>query len=252
MPNFNSSTEAIFALQNISFCYGTSLVLENLNLLFHSQESVVLLGANGSGKSTLLKILAGLQFAKVGKVIGLGRELNEKILTQEEFGIHFRTSVGIVFQNSEVQLFNPTVRDEIAFGPLQICKHEKEVWQQVSQIMERLQISHLADRSPYSLSGGEKKKVAIASILVLNPQVILLDEPTSGLDPRSTKALLELLVQLHSQGKTLITATHDLAHAQKLAERIVVLGESGEVLGDARTAEILANEDLLRRANLID
>jgi cobalt/nickel transport system ATP-binding protein len=240
----------IFSLKNVGFFYGGQSVLRGLSLNFRAEESVVLLGPNGSGKSTLLKLLAGLIYPREGQIFAFGHHLTENLLARDQFGIFFRSSVGMVFQNSEAQLFNPTVRDEIAFGPLQISATEQVVWEHVAATMNKFGIEALCERSPFALSGGEKKKVALASVLVMDPTVLLLDEPTAGLDPRSTKALTTQLQELRTRNKTLITTTHDLDLAAKLAHRIIVLGENKTVLADGAPQEILNNLELLSAANL--
>lgn len=244
-------SENIFSLKGVSFSYGEYAALRDFNIDIHAGESVVLLGANGSGKSTLLKVLAGLVFPRQGKVFAFDREITESLLSRDQFGIFFRSSVGIVFQNSEAQLFNPTVREEIAFGPLQISTDDVLVWEDVAKMMSTFGIETLGERSPFDLSGGEKKKVALASVMIMDPKVLLLDEPTAGLDPRSTKALTMQLLEFRSRKKTLITATHDLNLAAQLAKRVIVLGENQKVLADGFPTEILNDHQLLRAANLI-
>lgn len=246
-----SPSENIFSLRGVSFSYGEYAALRDFSLEIRAGESIALLGANGSGKSTILKVLAGLLFPRHGQVIAFGREIHESLLAKEQFGIFFRTAVGIVFQNSDAQLFNPTVEEEIAFGPLQISAEDASLWEDVAKTMTTFGIQGLRERSPFDLSGGEKKKVALASVMIMDPQVLLLDEPTAGLDPRSTKALTEQLLLFRNRRNTLITATHDHNLAAHLADRIIVLGENHKVLADGSASQILNNPDLLRLANLI-
>ncbi len=158
--------------------------------------------------------------------------------------------VGLVFQNPDVQLFNPTVFDEVAFGPLQMGWPRAEILERVHWTLEWIGAEHLKDRAPYRLSGGEKKRVAIASVIVLDPDVLLLDEPTESLDPRSQSQVIELLESWNNGQKTIITATHQLEILSEIAERAVVL-EDGAVVADATPAEVLANTGLLEAANLI-
>src|SRR4029077_2094392 len=154
-----------------------------LSLNIAEGTRVALLGANGSGKSTLLRILDGLIFPSAGEVLFGGVELIEDHFAEDEFAYDFRRRVGLVFQNPDVQLFNPTVFDEVAFGPLQMRWTKNEIRERVAATMDTLEISHLKDRPPHRLSGGEKKRVAIASVLVLDPEVLLLDEPPAALAP---------------------------------------------------------------------
>jgi cobalt/nickel transport system ATP-binding protein len=170
------NAECLLALDQVSFQYpGGPPVLHSLSLGVHRGESVAVLGANGCGKSTLLSILDGLLFPTSGIYEAFGARITEKRLASEEFNRHFRSRVGLVFQNSDVQLFCPTVRDELSFGPLQLDLPQEQVLERSQDVLALLEIGQLADRAPFSLSGGEKKKVAIASVLTMNPEVLLLD-----------------------------------------------------------------------------
>jgi len=159
--------------------------------------------------------------------------------------------VGLLFQNPDVQLFCPTVFDEIAFGPLQLDLPREDVLEQCHEMIRMLNLEKIAHRSPHQLSGGEKKKVALASVLAMNPEVLLLDEPTAGLDPRTQVWLVEVLDELHSMGKTIITATHDLSILEEIADRAYVMAEDHAIVADGPAAEILDDLDLLLRVNLI-
>jgi cobalt/nickel transport system ATP-binding protein len=241
-----------FRLEGVSFQYmGVQPALENISLEISLGEKVVLLGANGSGKSTLLKILNGLEFPTSGTLEACGEPIDENSLQVEAFSNRFRRRVAFVFQNPDAQLFSSTVRDEIAFGPLHLGLPLAEIEGRVSDIAAMIEISHLLDRAPFHLSGGEKKKVALASVLVINPGVILLDEPTSGLDPRSQRWIIDILVKLHSAGKTIISATHDLDAAREISDSAIVLTEDHRVAAIGPTNEILGDSDLLTSVNLI-
>jgi cobalt/nickel transport system ATP-binding protein len=211
---------------------------------------VALLGANGSGKSTLLRLLDGLIFGQSGAIWFRGEELCEEHLGDEAFAFPFRRTVGMVFQNPDVQLFNPTVFDEVAFGPLQMRWPKNEIRERTGGILERLRIGHLKDRVPHRLSGGEKKRVALASVLVLDPAVLLLDEPTASLDPRSQSELIDLLVEWGGGAKSVITATHDLGDLGDIADACFVL-DGGRLVAEGRPDDILRNTELLQRTNLI-
>jgi len=245
--------ENIFDLQQVGFSYRSEGALfSGLNLTVKPGESICLLGANGSGKSSLLKILCALNYTESGLFRAFGQEITEKQMENDNFCKGFYRKVGFVFQNSDAQLFTTRVWDEIAFGPLQIGLSTEEVQSRVNDIIQVLQIEHLVDRPPYRLSGGEKKKVALAAVLVLNPEALILDEPTAGLDPRSQRWLVELLLQLNSVGRTIIIATHDLNLAHVLAKRAVLLSEEHKVVFDGSTHEAMENTDLLIKVNLID
>ena len=240
----------IFDLCDVYFEYDGIPALHGLSVQIAEGESVALLGANGSGKSTLLRILDALYFPSRGQVSFNGQPLTTDVLQQEKFSLSFRRRVALVFQNPDVQLFNPTVFDEVAFGPLQMQWSKQEVLSRVGATMELMGIAHLRDRPPYRLSGGEKKRVALASVIVLDPEVLLLDEPTSTLDPRSQSQVIDLIQGWKGSSKTVITATHQLEIVEDIANRVLVL-EEGRVGATGTPAEILANYELLLRANLV-
>lgn len=241
---------AIFECRDVHFEYDRVAALRGLSLEIIAGESIALVGANGSGKSTLLRLLDGLCFASRGTVSFRGDPLTQERLHSDEFALAFRRRVALVFQNPDVQLFNPTVFDEIAFGPSQLNLPKPEIRQRVEDALRVMRIEHLSERPPYRLSGGEKKRVALASVIVLDPEVILLDEPTSTLDPRSQSQLIDLLQNWKGASKTIITATHQLEILDELADRLVVL-EQGTVAASGATRDILNDFDLLLRANLV-
>jgi cobalt/nickel transport system ATP-binding protein len=210
---------------------------------------VAILGANGSGKSTLLRILDGLAFAAAGSVAFHGQRLSAEGFGDDAFAFSFRRRVGFVFQNPEVQLFNPTVFDEVAFAPLQLRWPKDRIRERVSAVMETMRIAHLKDRSPHRLSGGEKKRVSLASVLVLDPEVLLLDEPTGGLDPRSQSQIIDLLIEWGG-AKTIITATHDLDIVEDIADRCCIF-ESGRLAADGAPEALLRDLALLERTSLV-
>ncbi len=239
----------MFEIQRLTYRYESIAALDDFSLTIPEGSRIALVGANGSGKSTLLRILDGLYFGQQGVVRFRGDELSEEAFAHDDFAFWFRRQVGLVFQNPDVQIFNPTVYDEVAFGPLQLRWPKAEVRDRVGAALERFHIAHLKDRAPHRLSGGEKKRVALASVLVLDPEVLLLDEPTAALDPKSQSELIDQLVEWGGGVKTVITATHDLQHLAHIAERCCVL-EAGRLAADGSPEEILADRALLERANL--
>jgi len=242
----------VFACRGLSFAYlGRFPALQAVSLDVLAGERLALLGANGCGKSTLLKVLDGLLFASAGTVEAFGSALTEDALEDEQFSRAFRSRVGFVFQNSDAQVFSSTVEEEVAFGCLQLGLAPAEAGSRVADALGVLGIARLAARSPFQLSGGEKKRVAIASVLVMSPEVWLFDEPTAGLDPRTQQWLAELLVTLNNTGKTVVLATHDLDLVADVATRCVVLNEEHEVAAIGPPAEILADRELMLRANLV-
>ncbi len=247
-----AAVAAAFELTGVSFGYADGIeALRGLDLRIEAGEKVAVLGANGSGKSSLLRLLNGLAFPAEGTVRSFGDQLTERALNDERFAHGFRRRVGFLFQNPDSQLFSSTVREEIAFGPLHMGLPSHEIDQRIEDLVGTLGIAHLLERPPYRLSGGEKKKVAIASVLAVNPDALLLDEPTGGLDPRSQQWMVDLIVKLNRAGKTIVTATHDLTFVPVIADRVVVLSEEHEVAAVGPAREILSNGDLLTRVNLI-
>lgn len=247
-----SGSDSLLIAEGLSYSYLERFpALEEVSLAVSRGERLALLGANGCGKSTLLKILAGLVFPDRGSYRAFDEEVNAERLEDEQFSAAFRARVGFVFQNTDAQVFSPTVREEIAFGPLQLSTSPSEVEARVSDLARLLEIDGLIERAPYQLSAGQKKRVAIASVLVMNPELLLFDEPTAGLDPRSRGWLLELIDELGKAGKTIVFATHELAELEWIADRCLVLSEDHRLLAEGAPSEILANRELLLRANLI-
>lgn len=245
-------TTPIFELAGVSYCYGADIVaLDGVDLAVRRGETLVILGANGSGKSTLLRLLDGLIFAGQGTVTAFGELLTEDLLETDRFRRIFRSRVGFLFQNPEVQLFSPTVFEEVAFAPLQLGLSPDEAHGRVEDLLGWLGMARLRERSPMQLSGGEKKKVALAAVLAMNPEVLLLDEPTAALDPRTRHWFVELAAELGRMGKTVVAASHDLAFAQQRGTRAVVIGEDHRIAAVGPAAAILADRGLLLAANLI-
>jgi len=246
----NATPEYVLAGVRHEYRAGSS-ALDGIDLTIESGQHVAIVGANGSGKSTLLKMLDGLVFPSTGTVTAFGHALTEDALEDPAFRREFRSRVGFVFQDADVQLFCNTAFDELAFGPLQLGLAEADVRQRVAAVAEQLRITPILDRAPYTLSGGEKKRVAIASVLTMEPQVLLLDEPTNALDPRSQVWLLDVLEEWKAAGKTVAIATHDLSIAAESADRMIVLSEAHVVVADGPPDEVLAQRDLLLEVNLI-
>ncbi len=241
----------IFEVQNVSYAYeGKQTALDHVELAIRAGESLVILGANGCGKSTLLKLLDGLYFPSAGSIRAFGQPLTEEALRDDEYNFAFRRRVGLVFQDPDVQLFSPSVLDEVAFAPLQLGFSRGEVNRRIDAALGALRIEQLRDRAPHRLSGGEKRRVALASLMTLEPEVWLMDEPTTGLDPRSQSWLVEFIRDQQKQGKTMVTATHDLSVAEDIASRICVFSEDHHVEAVGEPEEILHDHELLHRCNL--
>ena len=231
----------IVQAEDIHYTYPDGTVgLNGASFRITHGESVALVGANGAGKSTLLLHLNGYLSATQGRV-----SIGDYPLTSKNMKI-VRRSVGMVFQNPDDQLFMPTVFDDVAFGPLNLGLAEAEVELKVMQALETVGVPHLRQRPPYKLSGGEKRAVAIATVLAMSPDILVMDEPTASLDPKSRSRLIALLKTFHH---TKIVATHDLDMAMDLCDRTIVLHQ-GKITADGPTLELFQDEDLLARSGL--
>ncbi|HEX5412630.1 MAG TPA: ABC transporter ATP-binding protein [Terriglobia bacterium] len=250
-PNQNGAGQnPIYELTDVTYHYREVTALDRLNLTVSAGRRLALLGANGSGKSTLLRILDGLCFPDQGIVRFCGYPLTEESIQNNGFGMDFRRRVGLVFQNPDVQLFCPTVFDEVAFGPLQLRWPADHVRRKIAEMLEMMEIAQLKDRSPHHLSMGEKKRVALASVLILDPEILLLDEPTAALDPRSSSHMIDFLVRLRGGGKTVVTTTHDLDIIEDIADECCVFHEGG-IAAAGPPAEILGDTALLKGTGLL-
>ena len=242
----------IFEVSDVSYAYDSSvLALDHINLQVNPGEVLAILGSNGSGKSTLLKMLDGLYFPSSGSLRAFDLPLTEQALRDDRFNFEFRSRVGFVFQDSDAQLFMPTVWEEVAFAPLQLGIPEAEVIERVEAALQALHIEKLRERAPHQLSGGEKKRVALASVLSLSPEVWLLDEPSASLDPRSVAWLVAFIQSQGQAGRTVVLATHDLALVEAIAQRVYIIAENHQVIASGPTHEVLSDRALLLMVNLI-
>jgi cobalt/nickel transport system ATP-binding protein len=230
---------------DLEFSYPNGHVaLAGVSFKIRPAESIALIGANGTGKSTLLLCVVGI--LKGGGAIRVqGVELN----SENVFSI--RRQIGFVFQNPEHQLFSTSVLDDVVFGPLNLGLSKEDAVARADEVLGELNMADFKHRVPHHLSQGEKKKVALATALAMNPRILLLDEPTAGLDPRSSTQLIDILFRLKDEGKTMLTATHDMHLAEEVADRIIVLGETRKVVKEGAPGEILTDLNLLARHNLI-
>ena len=231
----------IVEVSNLHYTYPEGTVgLSGVSFRITHGESVALVGENGAGKSTLLLHMNGFLSAEKGEVSIGGYPLNSKNLNI------VRRAVGMVFQNPDDQLFMPTVFDDVAFGPLNLGLADVEVGVRVSQALETVGAAHLKKRPPYKLSQGEKRSVAIATVLAMSPDILVMDEPTASLDPMSRSRLIRLLKTFQH---TKIIATHDLDMAMDLCERTIVL-HRGKITADGPTLKLFQDDDLLHRSSL--
>jgi cobalt/nickel transport system ATP-binding protein len=241
--------EPIVSLKHVSYRYPDgNTAIDGLDLDILRGEAVAVVGPNGAGKSTLLQIIAGLIPVSEGQLSVTGREIDRKSVDRPNDLEWLRRKLGIIFQDSDVALFNSTVWNDVVFGPLHMGLPIEEVKARGNRALERMGISHLRDRAPYRLSGGEKRKVSIASVLSIEPDILLFDEPTSDLDPRSRRLVVDLLKSMTAEGKTVIVATHDVNAVPDFATRIVVLNK--RVLASGNVRSILSNESMLNDADL--
>jgi cobalt/nickel transport system ATP-binding protein len=231
----------IVEVKNLRHAYPDGTVaLRDVSFRITHGESVAIIGANGAGKSTLLLHLNGYLAPTAGEI-----RIGDFPLTRATLP-EIRRSVGMVFQDPDDQLFMPTVHDDVAFGPFNLGLPNEEVGRRVQTALEQVGAAHLANKPPYHLSGGEKKRVAIATVLSMSPDILVMDEPTSGLDPFARRQLMALLRDFHH---TKIFTSHDLDMVIELCERTIVL-HGGEIKADGPTREIFNNEDLLARCYL--
>jgi cobalt/nickel transport system ATP-binding protein len=244
--------EDIITLRNIDYSYyGKIAALKNISFSVKRGEIFSVIGLNGSGKSTLLHIINALLFPDTGDLFFEGNAVTEKSLKEKSLNLRFRQRIGYIFQNSDIQLFCPTVFDELLFGPLQINISLDSARERAEQTLSYLGIGYLKDRPVYMLSGGEKKRVAIASVLTMNPDVLLVDEPLSNLDPKTQTFFIELLLELNRAGKTIIFTTHQLDLIDHLQPRVAVLSDDHTIRKTGTASEILGDEALLIDVNLI-
>lgn len=235
-------TQALLAIENLNFRYPDGIqALCGIHLQVQPAERVALLGANGAGKSTLLLHLNGVLRASSGSIQVNGIPLTDKTLGQ------IRALVGLVFQNPDDQLFSPHVYQDVAFGPLHMGLPESEVRARVETALAAVGMSEYANRISHHLSGGEKKRVALATVLSMGPKLLALDEPTAGLDPRAQRNLIALLKTLTEQ--TLLISTHDLPLAAELCTRVVLV-EKGRIVADGAPEAILNDTALLEAHGL--
>jgi len=237
---------SIIDVRNLVYSYHSvkTLALDRVNLQIEKGERLTLLGANGSGKSTLIKHLNGILLPQKGEVLVKGEPISKKNLKD------VRRTVGIVYQNPDDQVFLPTVRLDVAFGPTNLGLQPDVVEQRVETALNNVGLNGIEERAPHHLSGGEKKLVAIAGVLAMEPEVMVLDEPTAGLDPEGKQRILRLIYNLNKKlGITLVIATHDVDVVPVFSDRVAVLSH-GKKIADATPTEIFSDPDLLRESHL--
>jgi cobalt/nickel transport system ATP-binding protein len=236
----------IFEVKNITYSYmdGTK-ALRDIDINIEKGKKIAFIGANGAGKSTLFLHFNGINKPETGEIYFKGIKIN---YTNREL-IKLRKEVGIVFQEPDNQLFSSSVLQEISFGPMNMKLDKKSVLKRIEKAMAATDIADLKDKPTHFLSYGQKKRVAIASILAMEPEVLILDEPTSGLDPHNSNAIEAILNALNKAGKTVIVSTHDIDFAYSWADYIYIMNR-GEVIRHGAPEEVFINKELLEQANI--
>lgn len=237
----------LFKIENLTHEYSDgTLALDNISLSFDQAERIALLGTNGSGKTTLLNHLNGILKPTSGKILFEGKPLQYDAKSLLEL----RKRVGFVFQDPNDQLFAPTVKQDVAFGPLNLGYSTEKVKKIVEEALKTVGMSEFAEKPPHFLSLGQKKRIALAGVLAMQPEVIIMDEPTSNLDPRATSEILHLLLQLNKEkGITLMLATHDVDMVPLFATKMYVLNK-GKLVSEGTPKESFSNGNLIRQVNL--
>jgi cobalt/nickel transport system ATP-binding protein len=250
-PTASAATDSSFILHSSSFAIhvhelnytypGGKQALDDISLRVNPGESVGLVGPNGAGKTTLFLCLSGVLPANAGKICLSGLDPSDP---QQRRKLPAR--VGVVFQNSDDQIFNSTVFDDVAFGPLNLGLSADQVQQRVAQSLQAVGMTGTETRVPYHLSYGEKRRVALAGVLAMNPDIVLLDEPSTSLDPRGRRELIRLVNRL---AITKMTASHDLELIRETCQRVLLL-DGGRLIADGPTLHVLGDRDLMEAHGL--
>lgn len=233
----------LLEVKNLSFAYEEKQVLKNINFAVRRGERIAVMGSNGAGKSTFFLNLNGVLQADSGEIFLEGKKIGKK-----DF-LELRKRVGFVFQDADNQMLASNVRAEISFGPMNLGLSRNEVKERVDEVIQYLSLSGLQEKAPHYLSGGEKKRVSIADILAMKPDILIFDEPMAALDPVNAGKVEEILKSLHKQGRTLVIATHDVDFAYRFADRIVVFCD-GKLIADESPGVLFGMEEIMKQAHL--
>lgn len=237
-------TETILQVRNLSYEYESGRpALKNVTLGIKAGEKIAVIGANGAGKSTFFLSLNGVLRSDKGSIFYRGEEMTKRNLNL------FRKNIGIVFQDADNQIIASTVAEEVSFGPMNLKLPAAEVAERVDQALERMGLKDFRTRPPHYLSGGEKKRVSIADIIAMDPEIFIFDEPTVALDPVNAAMLEDVLQKLSDGAKTVMVSTHDVDFAYRFADRIIVFAD-GEIIADGAPEEIFEDAQVIKRANL--
>ena len=232
--------------KNLSYTYhdGTE-ALKNVNIKIKKGEKIAIMGPNGAGKSTLFSHFNGLSEPTSGHVEIEG----EKIIFERDELLKVRQKVGIVFQDPNDQLFAPTVKEDVAFGPMNLGLDYEEVERRIKEALEMVGMTGFEEKTPHHLSGGQQKRVAIAGIIAMRPDIMILDEPTAGLDPEGVDKVLNILNNLNKEGMSIVISSHDIEMVNHFADKIFVLYD-GEIIAEGDRHQIFSDKELLKKAHL--
>jgi cobalt/nickel transport system ATP-binding protein len=235
----------VLRVEDLHYVYGNGKkALDGVSVDINEGERIAVIGANGSGKSTFFLNLNGVYAPTSGDIVYRDMVVNKKTLNE------LRKNVGIVFQEADNQIIASTVRADVGFGPMNLKLPKEEVLLRVRNALNYMNLSGFEDRPPHYLSGGEKKRVSIAGVMAMKPEVLIFDEPTASLDPINAMILEEVLAKLGAEGKTILISTHDVDFTYRWAERVLVFCD-GKIIADGTPLDIFKNDEILRRANLM-
>ncbi len=241
---YHENDTPVLEVRDLHFSYNDEKhALNGVNLKIYEGEKIAVLGSNGAGKSTFFLNINGVLKPHQGEIIYRGEVIKKKRLN------HLRKNVGIVFQDADSQIIASTVMAEVSFGPMNLKLPKEEVLRRVDKALDYMNISEFRERPPHYLSGGEKKRVSIADIIAMEPEVIIFDEPTAALDPLNAQMLEEVLEKMGQEGRTLLLSTHDVDFAYRWAERVIVFCD-GKVIADDTPLRVFKQEEILKKANL--
>ena len=233
----------MIVFKDASFYYKNQIGIKNINMKIEKGEFICFLGPNGSGKSTLLKLIAGIYSFSEGEYYFNNNLINQKFLNNKNKVGELYKHMGFVFQNSEIQLFNTNVYDEIAFGLKNLNLSDTEINTRVNDCLSLLEIEKLRDRIPYHLSGGEQKLVAIASILAMNPDILILDEPFNGLSSKYSSLIKSIIYDLNNFGKTIILSTHNFYQVKNLVDKLYLFSDDNTIFKEIDSDKFTLEND---------
>lgn len=236
--------ETILQVRDLEYAYSDEkMALKGVSLDIGQGERIAVMGSNGAGKSTFFLNINGVLQSEHGEIFYRGEKMTKKTMN------YLRKNVGIVFQDADSQIIASTVQAEVSFGPMNLKLSRDEVEKRVDESLEYMNLTEFRERPPHYLSGGEKKRVSIADIIAMHPEIIIFDEPTAALDPVNADMLEIVLGKMAKEGKTILISTHDVDFAYRWAQRVVVFCD-GQIIADGTPLEVFKNEEIVSRANL--